>query len=116
MRDEAHKGNCDASWWLKMDGCDLVEGLGESVDQVWTGDMDLADSVLQEQQRHYLDRLKFVSNLPGPADCVAGEVAMCEQQFADDCSFLTTSKFIHYAEVSIYIWFSPQEQERTVLH
>ncbi len=33
MLDEAHKANCDTSWWLKMDGCDLVEGFGESVDK-----------------------------------------------------------------------------------
>lgn len=87
MLDEAHRMNPDGSWWLKMDGCDLVEGLGESVDQQWTGDIDLADGALQEQHRQYLDHLKFVSSCTGSA-----EIALCQQQFSDDVSFITDSK------------------------
>jgi hypothetical protein len=83
--------NPNACWWLKMDGCDLVKGIGESVDQVWTGDVDLADGVLQEQHTCYLDRLEFTTNF-GLKNSVAGDVALCEVQFADDYSFVTTSK------------------------
>lgn len=64
MLDEAHKANPDASWWLKMDGCDLVEGLGESVDQMWSGDVDLADGALQELNSKF-----------GLQNSVAGDVA-----------------------------------------
>ena len=74
-----------------MDGCDLVEGLGESVGQVWTGDVDLADGVLQKQHESYLNRLKFISNF-GLENSTDGDIILCESQFADDFLFITTSK------------------------
>ena len=88
MLERAQKEHPRAVWWLKMDGCDLVEGIGESVDQQWTGDVDLADGKLQEQHRCYLDRLRFVSHFDSAAD----NASLCKSQFLDDCSFITSSK------------------------
>lgn len=87
MLDYAHKSSPDASWWLKMDGCDLVEGLGESVNQVWTGDVDLADGALQEQYKQYMERLDFISNFSKSAD----DMDVCESQFTKDFSFISTN-------------------------
>ena len=39
---------------LRADGCDLVSGLGESVQQVWSGDVDLADGKVQKMHDAYL--------------------------------------------------------------
>ena len=110
MLDEAQKTNPDASWWLKMDGCDLVEGLGESVDQVWTGDVDLADGALQEKHKCYMERLTFVSNF-GLTN-FNSDVALCEKQFTEDYSFLTTSKPSFMCSITCdLLHFSPQDQE-----
>lgn len=91
MLDEAHKTNPQAFWWLKMDGCDLVEGLGSSVEQEWSGDVDLADGALQEQHKCYVNRLEFISSF-GLKNTTASDIALCESEFADDFSFITTSK------------------------
>ena len=69
----------------------LWQGLGESVDQVWSGDVDLADGALQEQYRCYLDRLKFVLNF-GLADAAL--------QLADDFAFIAASK----SSVCVYVF------------
>ena len=43
-----------------------MEGLGESVKKVWTGDVDLADGELQKSYEAYLQRLEFVENIGLP--------------------------------------------------
>lgn len=57
--DEAKKAHPDASWWIKGDGCDVVEGLGESTKKKWSGDVDLADGDLQQSYKSYMQQLEF---------------------------------------------------------
>lgn len=47
-------------WWIKADGCDVVEGLSESMSKVWSGDVDLADGELEKTYEAYRKRLNFV--------------------------------------------------------
>ena len=55
--DEAAKHHPNAWWWLKADGCDVVNGLAESMRGAWSGDVDLNDGELQQQHKAYQDRL-----------------------------------------------------------
>ncbi len=50
-------------WWIKSDGCDVVSGLMVSMRNVWNGDVDFGDGLLQKQYSDYLKRLEFIDNL-----------------------------------------------------
>ena len=63
MLDEAAHAHPGSWWWIKADGADLVSGLGESVNGLWSGDVDLADGALAkvrhecDQQLHLLGKM-----------------------------------------------------------
>ena len=61
--DEALKAHPDVVWWIKGDGCDLVEGLGESK---WSRDVDLADGKLQKSYNAYQQKLQFAAQIGLP--------------------------------------------------
>lgn len=50
-------------WWIKSDGCDVVSGLMVSMKNMWNGDVDFSDGLLQKQYSDYLKRLEFIDNL-----------------------------------------------------
>ena len=50
-------------WWIKGDGCDLIEGLGESVSGVWSGDVDLNTGDVQRAYEEYRSKLELVSKI-----------------------------------------------------
>ena len=60
LLDSAVKNNPDTTWWIKGDGCDVVPGVCESVNMIWSGDVDLNDG---ELQKHYRTQLEFVSGI-----------------------------------------------------
>ena len=51
--DEAAAFHPHSWWWVKADGVDVVEGLGESTRMEWSGDVDLDDGQLQQQYEAY---------------------------------------------------------------
>ena len=55
--DEAKQAHPNDQWWLKADGCDLVEALGESVHHIWSGDEDLNDGEVARQHSQYMHQL-----------------------------------------------------------
>ena len=61
--DEAKQAHPNAQWWIKADGCDVVEALGESVHHVWSGDEDLNDGEVARQHSQYIQRLEHISSL-----------------------------------------------------
>ncbi len=61
--DEAKQAHSNAQWWIKVDGCDLVEALGESVYHVWSGDEDLNNGEVAMQHTQYMQRLEHISSL-----------------------------------------------------
>ena len=61
--DEAARTHPNAWWWVKADGCDLVEGLGESTKLDWSGDVDMNDGQLQQMYKSYRERLDFIGGL-----------------------------------------------------
>lgn len=61
--DEAVKHQPDTWWWLKADGCDLVKGLAESMKGIWSGDINLNDGELEQQYKHYQDRLSMIMSI-----------------------------------------------------
>lgn len=61
--EEAKKVHPEAQFWLKADGCDLIEALGESVDGNWSGDVDLDDGEVSEQHSKYTHRLSQLDRL-----------------------------------------------------
>lgn len=58
--DEASRTYPNAWWWIKADGCDLVEDCGESTKLDWSGNIDMNDGMLQWI---YRARLDFISGL-----------------------------------------------------
>lgn len=60
---EATRTHPGVQWWVKADGCDLVEGLGESVNLDWSGDVDMNDGKLHQLYKHYRERLNFIGSL-----------------------------------------------------
>lgn len=61
--EEANKAHPGVWWWVKADGCDITAGLGESVRNEWSGDVDLADGTLETLQGEYMRRRAFVNGL-----------------------------------------------------
>ena len=61
--DSAAKQNPNATWWIKGDGCDVVPGICESVNMVWSGDVDLNDGELQKAYQQYRKQLEFISGI-----------------------------------------------------
>lgn len=61
--DAAVKANPEAYWWIKGDGCDLVQGLCESVSGVWSGDIDMNDGSLQCSFDQYKAKLSLISQI-----------------------------------------------------
>ena len=58
-----HETHPDARWWLKADGTDIQEGLGESMRNEWSGDVDLGDGKLQGKHSKYVEYIKFVHGI-----------------------------------------------------
>ena len=61
--DEAARSHPEVWWWVKGGGCD---GLRESVDHKWSGDVDLGDGKLQALFSELaLKKVSIVATLPG---------------------------------------------------
>lgn len=46
MLKAAYESEPDTWWWIKGDGADVVKGLKESTQRLWSGDADLCDGTL----------------------------------------------------------------------
>ena len=55
---QAQKRLPNSTWWIKGDATDVTEGLRESVQLQWSGDVDLNDGHIQHQYDMYQQRLK----------------------------------------------------------
>jgi len=51
--DDAARSHPDSWCRLKADGCDINKGLKESVQQKWSGDVDLNDGQVEKQYEAY---------------------------------------------------------------
>jgi len=58
--DDAARSHPDSWWWLKADGCDINK---ESVQQKWSGDVDLNDGQVEKQYEAYQKRLDSAKKL-----------------------------------------------------
>lgn len=63
LLDSAVKANPGATWWIKGDGCDIIPGICESVQMIWSGDVDLNDGKVQEAYHLYRAKLEFISEI-----------------------------------------------------
>lgn len=83
-------------WWIKGDGCDIVEGLNESVSKIWSGDVDLADGKLAITYEAYKKRLDFVGSVGLPPRNSRNEIAydlkLVESSLKDDLDAISTGK------------------------
>jgi hypothetical protein len=59
----AHEQNKKGRWWIKADATDLNQGLRESVNNKWSGDVDLGDGTLDKLRKKYLEQLSFIKIL-----------------------------------------------------
>ena len=63
MLDFAAKAHPNSHWWIKADGCDIIQGLCESVRGEWNGDVDLNDGMLKREFAAYKQRTLEISKL-----------------------------------------------------
>ena len=94
--DEASRTHPNVWWWIKADGCDLVEGLGESTKLDWSGDVDKNDGKLQEMFKSYRARLDFISGL-GKKNrrelaVIVQDLSQCTRDVKEDISFVSTGE------------------------
>ena len=96
MLDSAVKTNPNTTWWIKGDGCDVVPGICESVQMVWSGDVYLNDGELQEAYQLYRKKLKFISGIGVKGNqtkaMILEDLKALHQQILSDKDFAT--KFI----------------------
>jgi hypothetical protein len=108
--DEASRTHPSAWWWVKADGCDLVEGLGESINLDWCGDVDMNDGELQAMYKIYRERLDFISVL-GMNDrrdttVVVQDLDVCLKGIKEDMSFVGKGVFDEFQCVCVPECFS----------
>lgn len=90
MLEAAARKNPGARWWLKGDGCDLVEGLKESMRLQWSGDVDLNTGDLQKEYESYKKSLDFAKNL----SLSTPDLEKCSQLLIDDKKFVINGELI----------------------
>jgi hypothetical protein len=56
----AHQHNKTGKWWIKADATDVNKGLRESMNNKWSGDVDMGDGGLQKLYKEYLNQLSFI--------------------------------------------------------
>ena len=96
MLEEGKKVHPNAQWWIKADGCDLLEVLGESVNGDWSGDVDLNDGKVAEQRSEYLGRLSHLEDLCKDLtnrDECSSELSDELSQLHKDMEFVSKRKF-----------------------
>ena len=85
-----------AHWWIKSDGCDVVEGLMESMRLEWGGDINLGDGKLNEQYEKYLRRLEIVNGIVRSLSnlhqrsLIKSDLHQIQESLRDDLSFIPT--------------------------
>ena len=98
--DEAVIHHPSEWWWLKADGCDLVECLGESVRGVWSGDVDHNDGDLQAQQATYEKRLQSIADMKLTSSVdrqkILHQLDDTKDQLRNDFTFLHNSMLLQY--------------------
>ncbi|XP_064390678.1 uncharacterized protein LOC135338466 [Halichondria panicea] len=101
-------------WWIKSDGCDVVSGLMVSMKNMWNGDVDFGDGLLQKQYSDYLKRLEFIDNLSvcdeimlisnlqnvavqlkEDGTCVDSALRKAQKEFEEKSSVSTTDKVLY---------------------
>ena len=87
MLESAHFANPDCNWWLKGDGCDIVQGLGESTRLVWSGDVDLNNGEVEKMYQTYRSLLDFISSLTVNCDLVSS-LDKCSAILLEEKEFL----------------------------
>ena len=63
MLNEASRLHPQSWWWIKADACDLVSGLGTSVEGKWSGDVNLHIEELELLYEEYKKRIQFLKSL-----------------------------------------------------
>ena len=94
--DEASRTHPNAWWWVKTDGCDLIEGLGESTRLDWSGDIDMNDGELQAAYKIYRERLGI--HRRDLAE-ILEDLDVCMKGIKDDITFSGTGVLCTCAQV-----------------
>lgn len=94
--DEAARVHPNSWWWIKADGCDIVTGLGESVNGEWSGDVNLHEEVLENMLKEYRERQAFLmgTGLGERLDnaSLLKDIANIKLRAIDDIHFITGGK------------------------
>ena len=61
--DEASRLHPNARWWIKADGCNIINGLEESTRLEWNGDVDFGTCEVQVLYKMYRDRLNLLDQI-----------------------------------------------------
>lgn len=99
MLDDAVKHHPDAWWWLKADGCDINQGLQESVQRLWSGDVDLNDGGLQKRYDDYINRIGQAKQLGLERHQVNDQLDLLLSDFTKDLKFINSGNSNFYCQV-----------------
>ena len=94
--DEASRTHPNAWWWIKTDGCDLIEGLGESTRLDWSGDIDMNDGELHKLYKAYRERLDLIDGLGirrRDLTDILRDLDACIQSVKEDICFIDSGEF-----------------------
>ena len=97
--DDAAKHHPDAWWWLKADGCDINQGLQESLQRQWSGDVDLNDGSLQKQYNDYINRIGQAKKLGLERHQVDDQLDLLLSDFTKDLKFINSGNLKFYCQV-----------------
>ena len=95
MLDDAVKHHPDAWWWLKADGVDINQGLQESLQRQWSGDVNLNDGSLQKQYNDYINRIEQAKNL----GLERHQLYLLLSDFTKDLKFINSGNLNFYCQV-----------------
>ena len=90
--DDAAKHHPDAWWWLKADGCDINQGLKESLQRQWSEDVDLNDGSLQKQYNDYINRIEQAKQLGLERGQVDDHLELLLHDLTKDLEFINSGK------------------------
>ena len=94
--DEAVRSHPSSWWWLKADGCDINEGLKESVRTKWSGDVDLNDGSIEKQYNAYQTRLKEIGRIElVDVNGINDQLAALLENLTKDLEFVYSGEYLH---------------------
>lgn len=97
MLDSVAKTHPTSYWWVKGDGCDLNQGLCESVQGLCSGDVDLNDGSLEKEFYTYKQHLSDIGEIgmKGSNEQLKSDLLKEQSCLSTEITFITRGSPTH---------------------